>query len=131
MAKKKVREQATIQATTPKDFDQLVNEAMAQAAGRGLSVVAIDRRVEDGFVAFIDLEGDVEVCESVMEEYEARGECYRCGHCPFLHRVSDKRIKYLACDKGMREPTQWGNRACPCFYEALDRGEVEVYEEED
>ena len=74
MAKKKVREQATIQATTPKDFDQLVNEAMAQAAGRGLSVVAIDRRVEDGFVAFIDLEGDVEVCESVMEEYESKQE---------------------------------------------------------
>lgn len=125
MKKMVKREQATITAASPADFDRKVNEYLEAAALRGADVLNIDRRREgEHYLAFIDLENQVSYAESIMDDYQLQGMCYRCGDCPYLMKSADRRRRYLPCDKGMREETRYNSPACPYFYEALDRGEI-------
>lgn len=125
MKKMTKREQVTISGASPADFDCKVNEALEEAALRGADVLNIDRRREGGeFLAFIDLVSQVAYSETIMDEYQLQGMCYRCGDCPYLMKSADRRRRYLPCEKGMREETRYNSPACPFFYEALDRGEI-------
>lgn len=127
MRKADRREQTTVIAQTAKEFDQLVNDALEAASLREAEVIGIDRRREGGeFIAFIDMVSEVRIAETIMDAYEATGECHHCGECPYLLKSGDRRRRWLACDKGMREQTRYNSPAGLYFYEALHRGEIEL-----
>lgn len=127
MRKTDRREQTTVVASTAKEFDQLVNDALEAVSLREAEVISIDRRREDGeFIAFIDIVSEVRIAETIMDAYEQTGECYQCGDCPYLLKSGDRRRRWLACDKGKREETRFNSPACLFFYEALHRGEIEL-----
>lgn len=121
------REQSTVIALTAEEFDRKVNEALEAASLRDAEVLAIDRRREGGeFVAFIDMKSEIRLAETIADTYDSRGECYKCGDCPHLLKSADKRRRWLRCEKEMREETRWNSPACLYFYEAFDRGEIEL-----
>lgn len=127
MKKYEKREQTTVVASTAQDFDRQVNQVLEAAALRGADVAGIDRRREGGeFLAFIETTTEVRVYETIMDSYEDRGECYHCSDCPHLLKSQDRRRRYFQCEKGMREQTRYNSPACLYFYEAYDRGEIDV-----
>lgn len=127
MKKYTKHEQATIVTASAHEFDRQVNDVLDAASSRGAEITGIDRRREGGeFIAFIDMVSEVKILESIMDGYQDRGECYKCGECPHMLRSGDKRRRYHQCEMGMREQTRWNSPACLYFYEALDRGEIDV-----
>lgn len=123
MKRKTVRQQKTIIALTPEEWDEKVNAALASMLDDSGHDPTIERtRTEDGgFQAVIEFWKEFSEPEDIRDEYNLRGEVYRCEDCPNLRRERDRRIRWLTCDKGMKETTKESAEACLWYYEQIDK----------
>ena len=80
-----------------------------------------------GLIAYITVEEEISVPQSVAEEYELVGELHRCVECPFFVRPTDGRRKYTRCPNAHRLTSADG-KCCDSFYEQLDKGMLTLIE---
>ncbi len=84
--------------------------------------------VDNGnFIAFIEYGEKTLVPESAKDEYQLRGEEYRCGACPFWGgNVADTK-EIFSCTKKQRDSSVISTtKCCGPFYEWLKEGVVEL-----
>lgn len=116
MKTKNIPRQKTVFAITPDEWDERVNAVLANLPD--YKELDIHReKTADGFLAIVQYTVSERIPEDIREEMEMQGIRHKCGDCPHLMRVSDKRVKHLHCDLGMRELTQADMRACMWRYE--------------
>ena len=77
-----------------------------------------------GFCAYIVYEENIEICETVKDEYEEVGELHKCIECPFFMRPTDGRRKYTRCPKTSKLAAGTDS-CCELFYRMLDTGEID------
>ncbi len=126
MEKVKRGEQLTILAMTAEEFDDKVNQALEAAALRGAVVENIDRRIQKGFVAFIDFASEITTGVTAEDRHIDEGDIHLCGHCPYYAKPKDRRKRWVACNRGVKELTAYDSKACGWFYEALDKDAIKV-----
>lgn len=131
MKKELVRHQRTIIATTPEEWDAKINSAFIDIptplGEEGPPPPEIARTIAQGqFTAVIDWWTYETISETVREEYVLRGECHRCGECVHLLKSKNPRVRYLECDKGMRDTTTYQRDACDYFYEQYEQNKMEI-----
>ena len=111
-----------IQAATAGGFQDELNEALREIAERGCKY---ELRFNDnaGLCAYIVYEERVQVAECLADEYEMRGEEYRCSECPLFRPSADKRVRYTTCGHGVRR-CEANDHACDYFYEQMEKGGI-------
>lgn len=107
--------QETITASTPEEFDILMNAVYSKAseAGKEPDIHFFDR---DDFCASVRYFVSKTVPENIKDERELAGDYRYCAECPLFELPSDKRIKYVKCPKH-NSLVNGGSRACNEFYE--------------
>lgn len=109
-----------VTASTAAEFEDKLNQALAEVAEKGAKH-ELTFNMNQGFCAYIVYDERIAKPETLAEEYEMRGEGYRCSECPLFKPSPDKRVKYTTCGHGVRrcEANDW---ACDWFYEQLEKG---------
>lgn len=123
-----LKQTKVITASTGPEFQDKLNSALAEVA---LSGCKYDLQFNNNFglCAFLVYEERKEIAETVADQYELRGEDYRCSECSYFRPSPDKRVKYTTCAQGERR--RYANaHACDWFYEELERGGDVLVEEE-
>ena len=116
-----------ITASTAQEFQDKLNSALAEVALAGHKY---DLQFNNnlGLCAFLVYEERKEIAETVADEYELKGEVFRCSECVKYKPSPDKRVKYTTCDRGVRRCTA-NDPACDWFYESLEKGECVLTDE--
>lgn len=117
-----------ITGNTAAEFQENLNTALDDLANRGYKH-ELQFNMAYGLCAYIIYEERAEVAETIADEYELKGETYKCYECKYYRPSSDKRVKYTTCGHGQRH-THHSRPCCDWFYEEMERGEVILNEEE-
>lgn len=125
MKSKDIKQQKTILATTPEEWDARINAALANLPECKCEPNIVRERTADGFMAVIEYYYTDRVPEDIIDEFALRGIHYYCEDCPHLRLASDKRVKWHDCDLGMKHLTQKSSIACEWYYEQIKKAEVE------
>ncbi len=125
MLGKTYKEHITIESKDARVFDQLLNRAVREHADKNVEVIY--KMNAEGHCAYVTFDCHVNVAESLEDEYNLQGISFTCGECPYFVLPSDKRIKFIRCDKsGQMRRCSSESRACEFLYRAVDNGEVEI-----
>lgn len=116
-----------ITGSTAGEFQEKLNTALADLAAKGYRH-ELQFNMSMGLCAYILYEESMEIPESVADEYELKGETYRCYECPMFRPSDDRRVKYTTCGKGKRHISHC-SPCCDWFYEELERGAISLNEE--
>lgn len=116
-----------IQGNTAEDFQEKLNKALEEVAMKGYKH-ELTFNMNAGFCAYIVYDVTYTKAESLADEYELRGETFRCYECPMFRPSADRRVKYTTCGRGVHKCSANDN-ACEWFYEAMERGEIVPNEE--
>lgn len=121
MKRREVRQQKTIIAMTPEEWDEKVNAALATMLDDTRKEPTIERtRAEDGcLMAVIEYWKLCQEAESIRDDFYLHGIEFRCDDCPQLRHINDKRVKWLECAKGMKDYTRGESEACDWYYEQV------------
>lgn len=111
-----------IQGSTAEGFQDELNKALAEIAGKGYKH-ELQFNNNAGLCAYIIYDERVAVSESLADEYELRGEEFRCYECPMYVLSEDKRIKFTTCKHGCRRVAA-NDFACEWFYQELEKGGI-------
>ena len=124
MKRREVRQQKTIIAMTPEEWDERVNDALSHMLDDTRNTPTIERtRTSDGgYMAVIEYWKEYQEPETLRDEFYLRGEVYRCADCPHLRKNPDKRVRWLECALGMKGVTQGCDEVCDWFYEQVHKG---------
>lgn len=117
-----LKQAKVIQSATAGGFEDELNAALREVAEKGAKY-ELQFNNNAGMCAYIVYEERIQVAETLADEYELRGEEYRCSECPLFRPSPDKRVKYTTCGHGVRrcDANQW---ACEWFYEQLEKGGI-------
>lgn len=116
-----------ITGNTAEDFQNKLNKALEDLADKGYKH-DLQFNMSYGLCAYIIYEEVYQKAETLADEYELKGETYKCYECPMFRPSKDRRVKYTTCERGVRQT--W--HSCPCcewFYEAMEGGEISLNEE--
>lgn len=117
-----LKQAKVIHSETAGDFEDKLNAALREVAEKG-SKYELQFNNNVGMCAYVVYEERLQVAETLADEYELRGEEYRCSECPLFRPSSDKRVKFTTCGHGVRRCD--ANRyACEWFYEQLEKGGI-------
>lgn len=78
-----------------------------------------------GFCAYIVIEKNIQIPETIAEEFQVAGEEHVCLECPYWVHPTKGNVKYTRCSitpgiHGAKSP------CCDKFYEMLFNGELEL-----
>ena len=78
-----------------------------------------------GFCAYIVIEKNIQIPETIAEEFEVAGETHVCLECPYWVHPTKGNVKYTRCSitpgiHGAQSP------CCDKFYEMLFNGDLEL-----
>ncbi len=120
MKRKDVRQQKTIIAATPEEWDEKINAALASLPCDAAPEIIRERK--DGeFMAVVEYTLTEYEPEDIMDEFDLKGVTYRCCDCPQLKKSPDKRVKWHDCMLGMKELTKESSIACEWYYEQIKK----------
>lgn len=117
-----------ITGNTAGEFQDRLNKSLDELARKGYKH-ELQFNMSYGLCAYIIYEERYEEAETIADEYELRGERYKCYECLMYRPSEDKRVKYTTCGKGCRH-TYHEMPCCDWFYETLERGGLVLNEEE-
>lgn len=117
-----------ITGNTAQEFQTKLNEALADLAARKCKH-DIQFNMAYGLCAYTIYDEFLEMAETIKDEYEQNGDTYKCYECPMFRPSDDRRVRYTTCARGVRKTYHCGD-CCEWFYEALERGEIKLNEEE-
>lgn len=117
-----LKQAKVIQSATAGGFEDELNVALREVAEKGAKY-ELQFNNNAGMCAYIVYEEHIRVPETIADEYELRGEEYRCSECPLYKPSTDKRIKYTTCGHGVRRCAA-NDFACEWFYEQLEKGGI-------
>lgn len=121
VTKRKVR---TIHASTADEFDFLFNEACDEIDGE----VEMKWDTTPMCVHLLYKE-QVQIPDTLEDEFKLRDEHYYCKDCPFFHRGKNKRCKSVGCKYSPYGTAAEFNPACEYFYKQLINGKIEPVED--
>lgn len=114
-----------IQAKDAKDFESQFNEFIEQNG----DVKDYKADVSDGqFFAIIHYVEETYIAESIAEEYELRGESFRCRDCPECVPPMKGNTKRCDCRYAELGYTRLESPACEWFYRQLSQGKLKPRE---
>lgn len=118
-----------IVAGTAEEFERKLNREL-EAMEKARTKYELQFNHNMGFCAYIVAEHQVQIPETIGEEFEIAGERHTCVECPFWVHPTKGNVKYTKCEKtpgihGAKSP------CCETFYEMLFNGEIEIEEETD
>ena len=116
-----------VTGNTAEDFQSKLNSALDEVAAKGYQH-DLQFNMSYGLCAYIVYEKTTAVAENIVDEYELKGEAYKCYECPMFRPSNDRRVKYTTCGRGERHISHC-TPCCEWFYEALERGEIDLNEE--
>lgn len=109
-----------IYGSTPDEFQQRMNEALADLHDPEITFPQIP------LTAYIMASEWEMVPESLSDAYALRGERYVCENCPYFKRTkNDLRRRWHFCLLE-NEPTRDDQPACEEFFRQLDSGVIEA-----
>lgn len=111
-----------IQGATAMEFQAELNAALMDVAKMGCKHELIFNN-NAGLCAYVVYDEWKQIPETLKDEYELKGEEFRCCECPMYKASEDKRIKYTTCKHGVRRCTA-NDYACDWFYKELERGGI-------
>ena len=117
------RKTIVVHATTPHEFEELLNEAYEKASSNLLDVHYNDGA---GMCAYITYEVCEKIPENFRDEAILRGERFHCFDCPYLELPEDKRKKWCDCRYSPDGYTHKNAHACEYFYKALAQGRIKL-----
>ena len=125
MIYKKFSMQLTIETTSAQEFDEKVNQAVMEHAADNVEVI---RRldVSGKHCAYVVWEEEVKKPENARDRLSIKGIKVSCGDCPFFELPSDKRIKYVKCQRGVTTRACYERDACEWLCEQIELGNLEV-----
>ena len=110
-----------IEASSAQDFENQFNELMDELG----SCPDYQVEISNGkFYAIIKYQNEVHIAETIAEEYELRGETFRCSECPECQDDYDARKKRCACKRAEYGFTYKDRHACEWFYKMLSQGKI-------
>lgn len=125
MINKTYKEHITVESRDAREFDTLLNRAIRDHAEHNVEVIY--KMNAEGHCAYVTFDCYVNVAESIEDEYALQGISFTCGECPYFVLPSDKRIKFIRCDKsGHRRRCSFESRACEWLYQEFENGGVEL-----
>ena len=118
---------------------EVVAESTAEAFAKQLNsrLAALDKsrakyelqfNHQMGFCAYLVIDKQLQIPETVADEFDLAGERHTCGECPFWQHPTDGRVKYTRCEitPGIHSAK---SPCCDRFYEMLVAGEIELEDE--
>ena len=123
----KRKQSLIITGNTALDFQDKLNKALDDLAEKGYKH-ELQFNMAFGLCAYIIYDEFYEKAESIADEYELKGETYKCYECPMYKSSEDRRVKYTTCKRGIRH-TYHEKSCCDWFYEELERGAIKLNEE--
>ncbi len=117
-----------ITGNTAPEFQEKLNEALAEIAGRGYKH-ELQFNMSFGLCAYIIYDEHYEVAETIADEYELNGDIHHCYECPMFKPSEDKRVKYTTCGNGTKRCAA-NDCACDWFYEQMEKGGIRLNGEE-
>ena len=117
-----LKQTKVVTGSTADDFQQRLNEALAEVASESRKY-ELSFNNTMGFCAYIVYDLQRQYAETLSDEYELRGETYKCYECPMFNPSEDRRVKYTTCKNGERH-TYYSKPACEWFYEELENGRI-------
>jgi len=119
MRYKTVYTQKTIRATSPQEYDRLMNELLEQA----LEAQIVDRLSDKEFCSIVRFRETVDIPETLEEEYRLKGYRDTCSMCREFMPSTDGRTKYVHCPHD-QECRAWPDRGCCEYYWAMMKNGV-------
>lgn len=123
----KRKQSLIITGNTAEDFQEKLNTALEDLADKGYKH-DLQFNMAYGLCAYIIYDEVYQKAESIADEYELKGETYKCYECPMFRPSADRRVKYTTCGRGQRH-IQHGSPCCDWFYEAMEGGAITLNEE--
>ena len=124
MRQKTVYTQRTIRATSPQEYDRLMNELLEQAS----DVTIIDRLNDREFCSIVRYKETVDVPETIAEEFHIKGYRDTCSGCKEFIPSTDGRTKYVKCLHD-QECRAWPERGCCEYYYAMLKNGINMKKE--
>jgi hypothetical protein len=118
-----------VTGNTAPEFQQNLNDALNDLARKGFKH-ELQFNMAYGLCAYIIYEERFEEAETLADQYELKGETYKCYECPMYNPSTDRRVKYTTCKKGERH-IYHSCPACDWFYEELEKGGIRLNGEEE
>lgn len=122
MRSKKIKQQRTILALTPEEWDEKINAAL-MSLPCSTETTIIRERKDGEFMAVVEYTITEYEPEDIAEEFELRGTTFHCCDCPQLKKSPDKRVRWHECMLGMKELTKESSIACEWYYEQVKKAE--------
>ena len=113
-----------IAATTAPEFEAKLNGELKKLdATRQKYELQFNHSM--GFCAYIIVETQTAIPETVAEEFELAGETHVCYNCPYWVHPTKGNVKYTRCSitPGLHSAN---SPCCDTFYEMLFNGQIEL-----
>lgn len=111
--------QQTIKTSDPREFDDFMNEIFMRAAQSGKEPEVHFFENQD-FCATVRYFVNLNIPETISEQYEVRGETHQCQECPKYVPITDRRRTTSLCECGKKRCPD--SKACDMFYHMLEGG---------
>lgn len=108
-----------IQSNDALQFQNEVNQVLADLAETNASDVVLKENLVDGFKVLITYKQTKRIPETVADEYHLQGISFTCFNCPLHETVTDGRTKHANCMYHEYGRTRLDSDACNYFYKML------------
>lgn len=104
------------------DFAAEINKAVVNLAQYNPEII-IDNK--QPFTAYVKYMQNINIADSVKDEYHADGLYFTCAQCPLHEIETDGRKKTVPCKYADLAYTRLNNEACEVFYRRLMLRDIE------
>lgn len=124
MRAQSIQQFAIVQSDSAPAFEEELNARMRDLSNKCPKVKF------DGLTAYISYVETTNVPESISDEYQLQGVCFRCEDCPEFQAIlkedgtEDRRLKYGECQYAEMRRTHRDNPACDMLYKLIKDGRI-------
>ena len=113
---------AAISTDSAAEFAAEINKTVVALANSQPEII-IDKK--QPFTAYVKYQQDINIADSVRDEYHADGIYFTCAQCPLHDIETDGRKHTVPCKYADLAYTRLNNEACEVFYRRLMLREIE------
>lgn len=124
MRAQSIQQFAIVQSDSAPAFEEELNARMRDLSNKCPKVKF------DGLTAYISYVETTNVPESISDEYQLQGVCFRCEDCPEFQAIlkedgtEDRRLRYGECQYAEMRRTHRDNPACDMLYKLIKDGRI-------
>lgn len=124
MKAQSIQQFAIVQCDSAAAFEGELNARIRELSDRNPQVKF------DGLTAYISYRETVRAPESISDEYQLQGVCFRCEDCPEFQAIlkedgtEDRRLRYGECQYADRGRTYKDSPACDMLFKLIKSGRI-------